>query len=843
MKHRLLRPVGGLVLIALLGAAWYAWQHPGLISATLSRLGLTAIGPAASSPRLSGFIEAPAAALSGEVSGPITAVHVRAGDAVTAGQPLLDIDTTLLDAQLAEADAAVALAQAQLARLEAGVRAEDLAAAAAAVTLAEVRREGAWQAWQDALTLQANPQELDLQIANARSQALVAEKRVEQARAAKDAAELLAAGRERQVATVIDSPYVGDVVKRQLELSWNLATADVWSAWANLNRTAAGRDAAQQTLTNLLAVRENPQSAAIQAAQAEAGYRQAAAAVPVAQASLANLQAGASATQREVAQAGVAQAQAGRASLAALVAKYTLTAPGAGQVLELSARAGEIAMPGMTLLRLGDLDAVDLVVYAPQADMGTVRLGQAAPVWADAFPAAPLHGEVVWIADQAEFTPKNVQTKDSRAQTVFAVRLRINNPDHSLKPGMGAETRFDASVDAAQAPAERPAAGAGAGLQGEGAIEADSTAVMSDVGGRIVALHATEGMTVMQGAALIELDRTALLAQENQAAAALAAAQANLAHVSAPPRPEVVALAQAELAQAQAGRDAAYTVWQTVQAVITQPVELNNRVAAASRQAALALQQVDAAQAAVKTGQIQREEADRHLGTDEERTLAQAAAKQLEAAQANLAAATAELDGARRQLALLKALAANPLALHAQVNAAQAGHRQTEAAVQAAQARLAAAQAGPRAADVAVAQAQVNQAQAALDTIRSRLARLTLTAPVAGIVLEQSARLGELAAPGALLLRLADLDRVSLKVYVPAGQIGQVQLGQALAVTVDAFAGEVFSARVTEIAAQAEFTPKTVQTRADRADLVLAVKLSLANPDHRLKPGMTGQIR
>ncbi len=61
--------------------------------------------------------------------------------------------------------------------------------------------------------------------------------------------------------------------------------------------------------------------------------------------------------------------------------------------------------------------------------------------------------------------------------------------------------------------------------------------------------------------------------------------------------------------------------------------------------------------------------------------------------------------------------------------------------------------------------------------------------------------------------------------------------------TVDAFAGEVFSARVTEIAAQAEFTPKTVQTRADRADLVLAVKLSLANPDHRLKPGMTGQIR
>ena len=848
MKNRLLRPALGIMLLVLLGSTWYAWQHPALIPAALSRLGLAVAGPAATDLRASGFVEAPTVAVAAEVSGEIARVLVGAGDTVSAGQPLLEIDTTLLAAQLAEADAAVAVAQAQLARIEAGARAEEMHVAAAAVTLAETRRDGAWQAWQDALTLQANPQELDLQIANARSQVAVAEGRLLQATALKDAAELLASVRQRQVATIGDSPVVGDAVKHQLDINWNLATADVWSAWANLNRAGAARDLAQQALTSLLAVRQNPQGAAIQVAQADAGYRQAAAAVPVAQAALAQMQAGASSTQRDVAQRGVAQARAASAALAALRPKYTLVAPAAGQVLELSTHVGETAMPGVTLLRLGNLDTVDLVVYVPEPSMGAVHLDEAITVWADAFPDAPFRAEVAWIADRAEFTPKNVQTQNERAQTVFAVRLRISNPAHALKPGMGAEVSFDVGfgADAGPGPADRqPAAraGSGAGVQGSGAIEADVLALTSELGGRIVALHAAEGMTVTQGATLIELDRTWLLAQENQADAALATAQANLAHISAPPRLEAIAVAQAELAQAQAGRDGAYTVWRSVQAVITQPLELNSRVAAAGRQVALWVQQVDAAQADVKTAEIQRDEALRHVATDDDRTRAQAAARQLDAAQANQAAVAAELAGVRRQLALLQALRANPLALQAQANAAQAAYRQAEAAAQVAAARLTATQAGPRATEVEVAQAQVNQAETALTTIHSRLARLTLTAPRTGVILEQAARLGELAVPGAVLLRLADLDRVSLRVYVPAGQLGQVQIGQVFAVTVDAYPGELFSARVSEIAAEAEFTPKTVQTSADRANLVLAVKLSLDNAGHRLKPGMPAQIR
>ena len=846
-KMRRLRPLLGLALLLLVaGGAWLGWQQRAVIQPALIRLGLVAAEPESTTLRASGFVEAPTLDVASEVSGRITRLLVSAGDAVTEGQALLEIDSTLLDAQMAVADAAVALAEAQLARVEAGARAEDVHVAAVAVTLAETRRDSAQQAWQDAQALQANPQELDLQIAGARAQVAVAEKRLLQATALKDAAELMAGVRERQVATVNDSPYVGDAVKRQLSLAWDLATADVWSAWANLNRASAGRAAAQQALSNLLALRDNPQGAVIQTAQAEAAYRQANAAVAVAQAALAQAQAGAASTQRDIAQRGVEQARAARDALSVLRAKYTLHAPVTGNVLHLAAHDGETAMPGVTLLSLGSLDTVDLVVYVPEPAMGAIHLGETTAVWADAFPRAPFAGDIVWIASQAEFTPKNVQTQNERAQTVFAVRVRIANPAHALKAGMGAEVAFGAptGVDAGadQQPTDDRAA-ASTALQGAGVIEADVLNVTSEVGGRIVALHSAEGMTVTQGADLIELDRTLLLAQENQATAALATAQANWANVTAPPRSEAVALAQADLAQAEAARDSAYTVWQTVQAVITRPLELNARVAAAERQVTLLVQQVDAAQAAVKAAEIQRAEAATHVATDEDRTRAQAALKQVEAGQANQAAAAAELAGARRQLALLQALRANPLALQAQAHSAQAAYGQAAAAVQLAQARLAAAQAGPRPTEVAVAQAQVDQAAAALAQIQAQLARLTLTAPRTGIVLEQAARAGELAAPGVVLLRLADLDRVSLKVYIPAGQIGQVQIGQALSVTVDAYAGQVFTAHVTEIASTAEFTPKTVQNSADRANLVLAVTLSLDNADHRLKPGMPAAIR
>ena len=98
-----------------------------------------------------------------------------------------------------------------------------------------------------------------------------------------------------------------------------------------------------------------------------------------------------------------------------------------------------MALPGKTLLSLANLDAVDLTIYVPETEVGQVALDQQVAVTVDSFPGQTFMGHVIFISDQAEFTPKNIQTKEERVNTVFAVKVRIPNPDHKLKPGMPAD--------------------------------------------------------------------------------------------------------------------------------------------------------------------------------------------------------------------------------------------------------------------------------------------------------------------------------------------------------------------------------------------------------------------
>jgi HlyD family secretion protein len=455
MKQRIIRFVIILLLLALIGGgAWYLSNHPQAWSQALVELKLAtpAAGPAGVTA--SGFIEARTVSLASEVSGQIARLTADEGDEVQAGQTLVEINTDQLDAQRAAAEAAVALAEAQLARVQAGVRAEDIAVAQAAVTLAEAQRDATYQAWQDALLLRDNPQDLGVQIAAARTQLDISQRRIDQLAAVKDAAELINALRGREV-TVVETPiHVSKVTpfgkfsktiiqpegtKRAAWAAWNLATTDVWSAWANLNGAVATRDADRQALNDLLAQRNNPQQAAVQVAQAEAAYRQALVGVDVAQANLALVRAGATEEQIEVARAGLEEARAARDTLSVQRLKYTLRAPLAGLVTERPAHQGEMALPGKTLLSLANLDTVDLTIYVPEPDVGQVALNQQVAVTVDSFPGQSFLGHVVFISDQAEFTPKNIQTKEERVNTVFAVKVRIPNPDHKLKPGMPAD--------------------------------------------------------------------------------------------------------------------------------------------------------------------------------------------------------------------------------------------------------------------------------------------------------------------------------------------------------------------------------------------------------------------
>lgn len=403
----------------------------------------------------SGFIEVRQVAIAPEVSGRIARLAAYEGDQVKEGQVLAEIDADLLDVQIVEAEAGVAMAEAQLARVEAGARAEDIAVAEAAVVLAESQKDATYQAWQDAVLLRDNPQELELKIAATRSQIDIMEHRIQQMIALKDAAELTDDLRGRQVKIVeegIDwsvklpngSKKSGHVEtpegeKRQAWAGWNLATTDMWSAWVNLNQALAARDAAQQNLGDLLALRDNPQQANVEVAQAEAAYRQAGAAVEVAKANLNRARAGATEQQIDVARTGVDQAQAALDALKVQRQKHILYAPSDGMVVERVFHEGENVLHGVTLLTLANLGSVDLTIYIPEPDVGEVSLDQPAEVAVDSFPGETFLGQVIWISDQAEFTPKNVQTKEERVNTVFAVKVRIPNPEHKLKPGMPAD--------------------------------------------------------------------------------------------------------------------------------------------------------------------------------------------------------------------------------------------------------------------------------------------------------------------------------------------------------------------------------------------------------------------
>jgi multidrug resistance efflux pump len=139
--------------------------------------------------------------------------------------------------------------------------------------------------------------------------------------------------------------------------------------------------------------------------------------------------------------------------------------------------------------------------------------------------------------------------------------------------------------------------------------------------------------------------------------------------------------------------------------------------------------------------------------------------------------------------------------------------------------------------DVAVAEAQLRQAESSLTLLQVQLDQLDITAPRAGVIATRMANPGEVALPGATLLTLSDLNDVTLTVFIPETQIGQVKLGQEALVRIDSIS-RPFEGTVTFIANEAEFTPKNVQTQEERVNLVFAVEISLDNADHILKPGM-----
>ncbi len=371
----------------------------------------------------SGFIEGDEIVIAPEIGGRIAEVLVDEGDEVRSGEVLVRLDDALLQTSRGEALAAVAAAEANLARVQAGARPAEIAAARAALAQAESQRDGAAQAVEDAQQALEDPQELDAQIAAAQTQVALAEQDVEMARADLNEVEMQYNGVYRDQG--------GDT-----ERTWAL---NVDAAQAAVDAAQARLDGAQNYLNLLYAIRANPLDLEARLHAAEAELTAAEAAVQAAQAALDELQAGPTSEEIALAQAQLHQAQAALALVDAQAAQLTLTSPIDGLVTSRSGHVGETAAPGIALLTLADLSSVRLVLYIPENRIGQVQVDQEVEVTVDSFPDRTFNGRVTAIAGEAEFTPRNVQTQEERVNLVFAVTVTIPNPDYALKPGMPAD--------------------------------------------------------------------------------------------------------------------------------------------------------------------------------------------------------------------------------------------------------------------------------------------------------------------------------------------------------------------------------------------------------------------
>jgi HlyD family secretion protein len=157
---------------------------------------------------------------------------------------------------------------------------------------------------------------------------------------------------------------------------------------------------------------------------------------------LRRLRAGSRPEEIEAAKARLGAASARIAQLQKQKEDAILRSPVAGVVTEKLAEPGEYLSPGSPVAVVTDLDHAWLTVFLPEPELGRVRIGQQAEILTD--DGQKRRGWLSYIASKAEFTPKNVQTRDERVQLVYRAKIRLDNSDGLFKPGMPAEARLEA---------------------------------------------------------------------------------------------------------------------------------------------------------------------------------------------------------------------------------------------------------------------------------------------------------------------------------------------------------------------------------------------------------------
>jgi len=407
----------------------------------------------------SGAISASSTRLAPEVGGKILEIKVNKGDTVKAGDVVFRLDDQILQAQRDQAAAAIQVAQAAVDAAQqklSNARAQSAVTAQAARLQDAQNRINTWKTdqsdkfkqpvwyFQKSEQITALQSEID-----AAQKALDSELANLQDTLKKSSSEDVAAAEKRLAAAQAAYQSADQSLTQAKDAKNN--TDLVNAAQKNLDAAQSELDAAQQAYNKMLST-----TAATDVSEARASVAAAQSRSDNAVSAMDKLMTGDQSLQIQVAQTAVDQAQTGvtqaqatltqaQANLKLLdvqISKLTVTAPTAGIVLSRPQNPGEITAPGATVVEIGSLDQVKLTVYVPEDQYGKIKLGQDVKVSVDSFQGKTFIGSVTNISNQAEFTPRNVQTVEGRSTTVYAIEITIPNPDHDLKDGMPADATF-----------------------------------------------------------------------------------------------------------------------------------------------------------------------------------------------------------------------------------------------------------------------------------------------------------------------------------------------------------------------------------------------------------------
>jgi HlyD family secretion protein len=339
-----------------------------------------------------------------------------------------------------------------------------------------------------------------------------------------------------------------------------------------------------------------------------------------------------------------------------------------------------------------------------------------------------------------------------------------------------------------------------------GTIETREIQIGSKVGGRVTGVFFEEGQTAASGTILVRFECDQLKAQRAEAAAAITESQADFDRMQRGNRPEEIAQAKAAAGQAGAALDAA-------------------RNGPRKQEIDQAQADYSAAKADSANAEIFYKRMEKLAATD---TISR---QQFDDARDRRDAAAQKAESARQRLDMLQA-GTRPEDLRA-----------AEQKFQQADAARALAVKGSRREDIDAARGRLAQAQARAAELDAQLNECELKTPAGAIVETVSVRPGDLVPPGRIVLSLLEPSQLWVKIYVPETGLARVRLGQSAQVRVDSYPDRGFTGHVGQIASQAEFLPRNVQTRDDREHQVFAVKVYVDNAQAVLKSGMAATVR